>query len=315
MEIFYSVDEIEVNRKTALSIGTFDGLHIGHLQVISKMTDYAKANGLATFIYTFSNNPMSFLRKHTTPMLIMDVQEKLDVLGALNVDYVAMMKFNEVQTGYDSEDFVREVVKDRVRAQYISVGHDFKFGHGAASTAEHLRTFGEKYGFGVSIHEPVLYRNLRVSSTNIRELLRGGDVSGAAELLGRRHFLKGKVVNGNGIGRNLGVPTLNIYSEAAGIMRRGVYFTKCVLANGEAYDSITNVGIRPTLKELSGKNPVTNVETHILGSDMYLYGDTVKIEFLRWHRDEREFDSISELSEVIHKDVIAAEIYFSENTV
>ncbi len=313
VKVFNSVDEISVERDCSLAIGTFDGMHIGHMKVLGKMSERAKQQGLATFVYTFRNNPTAFLRGLDTPSLIMDAAEKLSVLGDLGIDYVALVEFDNAQVKYDAEAFVHDVMLGRISAKHVTVGHDFKFGHGAASNARALEAYGVKYGFGVSIVEPVLFRDIRVSSTKIRDLLREGQVERASELLGRNHFIIGKVEAGNAIGRNIGVPTLNIYSKAIPLMKRGVYFTKCTIDDGKEFSSITNVGVKPTISQFQGEVPPV-AETHILGYFGDLYGSTVRIEFMKWHRDERLFGSMMELSEAIHRDIVTARIFFSEKS-
>lgn len=305
MVIFESLHDIKVAHPCSVSIGTFDGVHRGHMAVLDVMKDHARKYGLQTFVYTFKNNPASFFSGKTN--LIMDEAEKISLFESLEVDYLAILPFDREQVDLSADSFVEDILVDKMRAGFISVGHDFRFGHGASSTAYDLRGMGQRLGFEVHIMEPVLHCGRRISSTDIREHLARGEMEEVAELLGRYYFIESTVTSGAAIGRKMGIPTINFSVNPELILRKGVYFTTCE-RRGEQILSITNVGFKPT---------VTNehrlvVETHLLDFDGDLYGEKVKVHFLKWHRDERKFSSVSELSDQITKDITMAKTYFSK---
>lgn len=307
MKIFNSIHEISPSEECSVSIGTFDGLHLGHIAVLEEMIAYARARDLATFVYTFSNNPAGFIRgDDRAALLIMDEAEKMSVLERMGIDYLASLPFDEEQLHITADSFVHDILLGRIHAKNVTVGHDFRFGQGGKSTIAELRDYGERFHFRVSVIAPVMHGGKRISSTDIRALLAEGKVRAASELLGREYFLVGDVVSGAALGRKLGIPTINLNANAALVLKRGVYFTICHVG-GASYPSITNIGYKPTVS--SGDDLV--VETHLFDFGGDLYGTHVKLDFLKWHREERKFASKEELATTIMQDMEAARAFFS----
>lgn len=307
MKVFQSIEEIRVDRSCAVSVGTFDGLHLGHISVLEEMIRKSKEKNLATFVYTFKNNPAAYLKGEIDSPQIMDEEEKQYVLKEKGIDHLASLPFDETQISMSADDFVHFVLRDKIRAESVVVGHDFRFGHGGTSTASDLREYGIRYGFETSVIDPVLYEGVRISSTDIRKLLKNGEMRHASRLMGREFFLIGNVINGAAIGRKNGIPTINFEVSASLIMKRGVYFTTCEWGN-RIYPSITNIGFKPTVSS----DHKMGVETHLLDFEGNLYGQKVKVNFLKWHREERRFSDIPALYEQIFSDISEAKLFFAQ---
>lgn len=290
-----------------MSIGTFDGIHIGHRTVLAGMKLSAVSRGLKTLVYTFSNNPAEFIKKQGLPKVIMDVEEKIQVFADMGIDYLVIVPFDEAQAAIEAEQYVEDILIGLLRAKVVTVGHDFKYGRGGSAGADKLRKMCEERGVSVNIFEPVAFNGTRVSSTEIRRLLEDGRVEEANILLGHLHFMKGKVVRGKQLGRKLGIPTINLeLKPSAYLMRRGVYFTRCRIGTA-IYNSVTNVGHNPTISDAD-----TNwyVETHVLDFNKEVYGEPVVIEFLKWHRAELSFEGLEALKDQLTKDIDSARMYF-----
>lgn len=306
MTVFESLEKIDVPASCSVSIGTFDGVHIGHMAVLDVMLLKAKEMGLKSFVYTFQNNPSAYFKGNSeTGGLITGKAEKLAILESMGVDYVALLPFDEVQVALSAEDFVKEILAARLGAKFVSVGHDFRFGHGAAHHASDLKEMGREYHFDVHIMTPILYNGIRISSTDIRMFLSEGKVEEAARLLGRNFFVIGTVVSGAAIGRKIGVPTINFSVTKDLSLRKGVYFTRCEFG-GRILNSITNVGVKPTVTT----EDRLVMETHLLDFTGDLYGTDVKVSFLKRRRDEMRFRDVAQLQEMIRNDKRAAEDYF-----
>lgn len=288
-----------------MSIGTFDGVHLGHMAVLDVMKDNAKKCGYKTFVYTFKNNPASFFSGKSN--LIMDEAEKISLFESLGIDYLAILPFDQQQVDLSAQTFIEDILVKRIQAKCISVGHDFRFGHGAVSTAYDLKEMGADYGFDVHIMQPVVYHGKRISSTDIREHLARGEMEEVAVLLGRKYFIEHMVTSGSAIGRTMGTPTINFVVNPELVLKKGVYFTTCEWED-KCILSITNVGYKPTV---SDEHQLV-VETHLLDFRDNLYGKKIKVHFWKWHRQERKFPSIHELRDQISEDISKARDYFKE---
>ncbi len=321
MKVFETIESIDIRDDCAISVGTFDGIHVGHIEVIKAMQDEAKKRNVKTLVYTFKNHPASFFKKDKAMPMIMNEAEKYSVLEHLGIDYVCNVPFDKYQHEVSADEFINNVLVNTCHAKSVSVGYDFKFGYGASAGTDDLIQYGEKFGFTVSITPPVLVDGERVSSTNIRRLLLDGELQKASKLLGRPHFIIGEVRQGKQLGRKIGFPTINIDRGKIEALRKGVYFTNCVI-EGETFTSITNIGLNPTVSDTA----LVKAETHLLersrgvtsmnrsevldlGTDS-LYGKQAKIIFLKWHRDEAKFSSKEELAKTVLHDIDEARAFF-----
>jgi riboflavin kinase/FMN adenylyltransferase len=306
MKIFFELEEIDANiEPTSVALGTFDGLHIGHAEVLNIMKRAAQDKGLKSFVYTFSNHPKEILAPDNVPSKIMDIDEKVQIFARIDVDYLALIKFDETQIIYEPEDFVKEVLIGILNMKHLTVGHDYRFGRKASGDVTILMALAEKYGYTYEIVEPIMKNEMRVSSTLIRELLQEGRIEEANFYLGRKHFIKGLVVRGKGVGNTLGFPTANLrIKENISTIKPGVYITETIW-KGKWFPSVTNVGYNPTFEQTG-----IHLETYILGIDHEMYDETIEVHFIKRLRDELKFNSLEELMVAMNKDLSNTKAYF-----
>jgi riboflavin kinase/FMN adenylyltransferase len=306
MKIFFELEEIDANiEPTSVALGTFDGLHIGHAEVLNIMKRAAQEKDLKSFVYTFSNHPKEILAPDNVPSKIMDIDEKVQIFARIDVDYLALIKFDETQIIYEPEDFVKEVLIGLLNMKHLTVGHDYRFGRKASGDVSILMDLADKYGYTYEIVEPIMKNELRVSSTLIRELLQDGRIEEANFYLGRKHFIKGLVVRGKGVGHTLGFPTANLrIKENISTIKPGVYITETIW-KGKWFPSVTNVGYNPTFEQTG-----IHLETYILGIDQEMYDETIEVHFIKRLRDELKFNSLDELMVAMNKDLANTKAYF-----
>lgn len=306
MKIFFELEEIDATiEPTSVALGTFDGLHIGHAEVLNVMKLAAQEKGLKSFVYTFSNHPKEILAPENVPSKIMDIDEKVQIFARIDVDYLALIKFDETQIIYEPEDFVKEVLIGILNMKHLTVGHDYRFGKKASGDVTILMALAEKYGYTYEIVEPIMKNEMRVSSTLIRELLQDGRIEEANFYLGRKHFIKGLVVRGKGVGHTLGFPTANLrIKDNISTIKPGVYITETIW-KGKRFPSVTNIGYNPTFEQTG-----IHLETYILGIDHDMYDETIEVHFIKRLRDELKFNSLDELMVAMNKDLANTKAYF-----
>ena len=300
MDVIRHTDEIKTyinGRKTAVALGAFDGLHIGHRAVIEK----ALQSGFMPVVFTFWDNPAEALTG--TCRYLTTVEEKLRVLENWGVQAVVMPDFKAV-AGWEPERFLK-MLHTELCAGLISCGADFSFGKKAAGNAALLSNFCEEHGIELKITDAVLYKEERVSSTRIRNAMERGDMEDVTAMLGRPFGFEFEVVHGNHLGRTIGVPTINqTFPEKFILPRFGVY-ASAVYVGGNVYCGVTNVGVKPTV----GSERALS-ETWMPDFSGDLYGKTLRLELLGFIRDERKFPSLEALRSVIEENAVTAkEIY------
>lgn len=283
---------------TAVSIGVFDGVHLGHQEVLRSLVAQASAMGeLEPGVVTFDRHPLVVVRPEAAPRLITTIDERLAQLEALGIGFAAVLTFDEQTRSLTAEQFV-ETVLTVLRVRLILVGSGFRFGKDGKGDVDVLRHLGDHYGFAVRSIDLLASSEEPISSTGIRGALASGDVETARQMLGRPFVRQGVVVAGDKRGRDLGFPTANLELAAELLIpRRGVYAGRA-LVGGEDYGCVVNVGVRPTF---DGGREV--VEAHLLGFDRDLYGQVVRVEFLFRIRDEVRFESVDDLVVQIGRDV------------
>lgn len=311
MKVYRDLDQLknlDREKYSAVAVGTFDGCHIGHTKVLDSMIKYAADHGQRSFVYTFSNNPMHFLNPDKAPRVIMSPEEKLYILEQMGVDCCLMLPFDEEQMKYSAEAFISRILIKETGMKSLFVGHDFKFGT-PPERIDSLIKYAAEYDFKYQVLDPVMQRGLRISSTDIRKYLMEGDLDSAGRMLGREHFTMGKVIHGKKRGRTMNIPTVNIQpTESVKCLKKGVYFTRTAAA-GEIYNSLTNIGSNPTFEG----GTEFFAETFILDFDQDIYGEDVKTEFLKWHRDEIKFEGRLQLIDQINDDVRQAAGFFRQD--
>jgi len=293
-----------------VTIGAYDGVHRGHQAVIGTVRHLAGDRGMATAVITFDRHPASVVRPESAPLLLTDLDQKLELLQATGVDYTLVVQFDEVRSKEPAEDFVREVLVGCLNAKAVVVGEDFHFGHQRRGNVALLREMGAELGFEVIGIELVdgegnpADGSRPVSSTAIRETLRAGDLAAANAMLGRPHEVRGPVVDGDKRARELGFPTANVaVPNDICLPRDGVYAGWYLRPDGRRHPAALSLGRRPTFYEHAD---VSLLEAHLLDGGDDLYGEPARVEFVERLRDELKFDSVDALIEQMGRDCALA---------
>lgn len=284
------------NHVNYIALGNFDGLHKGHLTLIDKVIDLAKENKGKSIVYTFENHPKTLIDSNAKINLLLDNNNKEELLKDRNVDIVYFEKFTSEFMKKSPEDFIAYIV-EKFKVKGIVVGFNYRFGYKNMGDTNFLRELSSKYNFEVFIMEPCKLKDEVICSTRIRKELLEGNIEDSNKMLTRPYFLEGEVVPGKQIGRTIGFPTANLKcSKFTLLPKEGVYYTN-VMWDDKIFKGITSVGNNPTV---NGKN--ITVETFILGFNKDIYGDTIKVFFLKKIRDNKKFNSLEELKAQLNKD-------------
>jgi riboflavin kinase / FMN adenylyltransferase len=301
MRIFRALGEVpEAQGPSAVTIGKFDGVHMGHRAVIEQLKQVAAEQGLDSAVVTFDRHPLELLAPESCPDSLVGLEQKLDLLLDAGVDTVLVLTFDRATADLTPEDFVRLVLVHNLHARVVLVGRDFRFGARGAGSVETLRTLGIGYGFEVRLIDDV--RNddgRRVSSTWIRELLAKGDVGGAARLLGHTPAVRGVVVHGAQRGRELGFPTANLSPDSQGLIPADGVYAGWLRDGDVTYPAAISVGNNPTFEGV----PQKQVEAYVLDRDLDLYDHRVEVSFVERIRGMVAFSGIEPLIEKISADV------------
>ena len=304
MKVFRSVDEVPDGfGPSAVTIGKFDGVHTGHRAVIARLCEVAAEGGLTPAVVTFDRNPLEVLAPEKSPVSLVSIEQKLDLLAETGVDATLMVTFDRALADLDPEAFVHRILVDRLHAAAVLVGSDFRFGARGVGDVALLRELGEKYGFAVHLIDDVRpERGRRVSSTWIRELLADGDVCHAGELLGHVPTLRGIVVHGAKRGRELGFPTANLSPESEGLIPADGIYAGWLTDAGERYPAAISVGNNPTFEGV----PQKQVEAYVLDRELDLYDHHVEIAFVERIRGMVAYAGVAPLIAQIGDDVVQA---------
>jgi riboflavin kinase/FMN adenylyltransferase len=306
MRLFHGTDNAEILRPTVLTLGVFDGLHIGHQLIMKTVVERARAIGAVPTVITFDPHPRAVLHPESAPPLLQTFDQKVEGFGVLGIEQTIVVRFTKEFSEIGAHEFLRDVVKERLHAQEVYLGKGFAFGHDREGNIDLLKRVGKELGFVAGEVPEVSLRNRRVSSSKIRDLLSRGEVNLARRMLGRPYGVEGRVEHGAERGHQLGFPTANLHPQNRVIPRNGVYVTG-TLIDAKWRRSVTNVGLRPTFE--SAAEP--SVETFVMNWSGDLYGDVVRVRFLHRLRDEQKFSSLDDLKRQISKDVARANNYFS----
>jgi riboflavin kinase / FMN adenylyltransferase len=310
MRLFHGTDNAGIARPTVLTLGVFDGLHLGHQLIMKTLVERARATGATPTVITFEPHPRALLYPESAPPLLQTFDQKIEALGVLGIEQTIVIHFDQNFAQIRSEDFLRSVLADRLHAREVYLGCGFAFGHGREGNIELLRTVSKNLGFFADEVPEVRLRGRRVSSSLLRELLQNGQVNLARRMLGRPYGVEGRVIHGDERGAKIGFPTANLQPQNRVIPRAGVYVT-ATLIDGQWRRSVTNIGTRPTF----GSDSALSVETFVLNWSGDLYGDVIRVRFLRRLRAEQKFGSIEELKFQINRDVRRAADYFARSGV
>lgn len=300
-------DGVPANVGTAVSVGAYDGIHLGHRQVLDTMVEIAAERGLAPGIVTFDQHPAAVVRPENVPLLLTDQDQRVELFSDIGIEYLYLLQFDKQRAETSDRDFVADVLVGRMNAKLIVVGTNFHFGKARSGSVDSLREFGDEMGFEVvgldlvgedQALEPI-------SSTAIRRALAGGDIESTNTMLGRCYEVRGEVVKGDQRGAAiLGFPTANIeFRPGRAWPAKGVYAGWATLPDGQRSPAAINIGMRPTFHQ-HAEQPL--LEVHLIDFDGDLYGQNLRVEFVSFLRSERRFNGIDEISEQLKKDVEAA---------
>jgi riboflavin kinase/FMN adenylyltransferase len=307
ISIFHSVAEIPSGfGPSVAAIGNFDGVHLGHQEILSAAVAEARSLGARAVAVTFDPHPDQFLRPAEAPRLLTPVPERLRLLSFTGIDAVVLLRFDAALASLPAREFARGVLVDALGVRGVHEGGNFRFGHRAEAGVAELEAFGEEFGFAVCIHSPVKSHGLEVSSSAIRECIAAGDVTRARWMLGRPFAVRSTQARGRGIGTRLLVPTVNLAAYDGLLPAFGVYVTRLKVA-GRSFQAVTNVGNRPTFGEASFA-----VESHILDFEPMELGEEtpIELEFLVRLRGEIQWPSPEALKTQIMRDIGAAKRCF-----
>ena len=326
MQIYNSLNELNISDRTSLALGNFDGLHIGHRKIMEAAINSANASGLKSLCFTFSNHPFNFImrREDDDPdavKLICSEDEKIRLIEEMGFDILVNIPFDEHIMTMKAEDFFSHIIKDSLNAGCVSVGFNYNYGARAGGNSDTLKEECDKAGIEINIHEAVRVESEIVSSTLIREMIRIGNMELTSVYLGRPYSFKGTVSHGNRLGSAMGIPTVNIPAPTDVMLPpSGVYYSRIVV-DGIEYKSVSNIGTRPTVTEQSSdikdivlnSNMQTaqakNIETNIFDFNGDLYGKDIVVYFDHFSRGEVKFSSKEELFDQIRRDCESAVEY------
>ena len=299
MKVYFNIPEIK--EKTTIAIGTFDGLHLGHRTVLQRAKVLATEMNYSFVVFTFLDHPAIITGSKKVPLLLTTSEEKISILEHFQIDYCIIPHFDKELSLLTPEEFVRQVLVNRLKAQNICVGFNFFFGHKAVGNGETLKQLSKKFGYQAEIVEPVLYEGQPVSSSVIRKLLTEGEIEKANSLLGYSYFLKGVVIKGKGIGRSvLGIPTANVSVSSRKLLpKNGVYACEVTVRNNK-HIGVVNIGTRPTFD-----NGAQSIEVHILYFSDDIYDESLELNFKTFLREEKKFAGIDQLKQQILTDIDA----------
>ena len=298
MEVVSNIKNYTLTQACSLTIGTFDGVHLGHRKIIQRLVSSAKDKNLLAVVLTFFPHPRMVLQPDSDIRLIDTLEEKKKILASLGVDVLVIHPFSKSFSRQSSSKFIRDVLVEKFKLKHLIIGYDHRFGRNREATVEDLIQAGETYNFEVEKIEAQEIESVNVSSTKVRNALENGDIEKATEYLQRPFKISGKVIEGNGLGRTIYFPTANILIEEDYklLPRDGVYFIQTSIQNTRIY-GMMNIGFRPTVE---GKQ--RNIEVHLFDFSGDLYGHTLEVEFIQLLRTEIKFNSLEELKNQLLKD-------------
>lgn len=293
-----NIETYKSTEPTVVTIGTFDGVHIGHQKIIKRLINTGKSQGLKSVILTFFPHPRMVLQKDSNIKLINTIDERSAILDSVGLDLLIIKKFNKAFSRLSAEDFVKQVLVDKLHVKKVIIGYDHRFGRNRNADINDLKIYGETYGFDVEEISVEDIDDVAVSSTKIRKALNEGDINKANSFLGYDFMLSGIVVKGKGLGKQLQYPTANIFIEESYklIPKRGSYIVSSRIDN-ETIFGMMNIGVNPTV---DGKKET--IEVHFFDFNKDIYNQKIQINLLERIRDEQKFDSVDALKSQLQKD-------------
>lgn len=308
MKYLNKLDGINLETRSAITLGKFDGVHIGHQKLIRKIVK-KKKEGFQSVLFTFDKLVGAFLHESDTSMLLTK-SESENEFNKYDIDYVIECEFTEEFAHMSAEAFIEDILIKVLKVGYIAVGTDCTFGYMAKGDYKLLQQYAKKFDFIVEVVEKVTYHDSEISSTRIRKCIKDGDMENAAFMLGFPYPIIGKVVHGKKLGRTLGFPTINMIPDKGKLLPpNGVYAARAFV-DGEYYQGITNIGCKPTVST----EKIRGVETYIFDFDRDLYGKMLEVDLLYYVRKEQKFNSVEELKRRMKQDITIVKKYFIDKS-
>ncbi len=290
----------------AVTIGNFDGVHLGHRAMLQCLVDAARQRGLVPCAITFEPHPREFFAPDKAPARLSSLREKLQMLRECGIEHIHICAFNHAFSQLAATVFIDQILLDGLHAQYVLIGDDFRFGAKRTGDFDLLQTYGAQHGIKVAAMDSVTLDDLRISSTAVRATLANGDLALAARLLGRAYSISGRVVDGNKLGRDIGYPTANIAIKHNRPPLTGIYVVQVRGLADTPLPGVASLGVRPTVKQ--DAHPL--LEVHLFDFDRSIYGEHVCVDFLHKLRDEEKYDDLPALVAQIDRDAAQARQYF-----
>ena len=298
MKLFHSINDFQSTKKTILTLGTFDGVHIGHKKILERITQNTENGKYESLVLTFFPHPRMVLQEKSEIRLLNTINEKIELLEATGIENLVVHPFNESFSRLTAEEFVHTILVDKFQIHKIIIGHDHRFGRNRTANIDDLIAFGQEYGFEVEQISAEEIQDVSVSSTKIRKALNEGNMALANKYLGYEYFLNGTVVKGKQLGRTIGFPTANIHIEEDYklIPKIGVYVVKAVV-NEETVYGMMNIGFNPTVN-----GDKQTIEVHLFNFDQDIYDQNIKVSLLHYIREEQKFGSLDALKARLDQD-------------
>ncbi|KAF2514546.1 bifunctional riboflavin kinase/FAD synthetase [Flavobacterium foetidum] len=308
MKLFNSINDFQSAKKTILTLGTFDGVHIGHKKILERITQQTENGKYESLVLTFFPHPRMVLQEKSEIRLLNTISEKTKLLEKTGIENLVIHPFNENFSRLTAEEFVHSILVDQFKIHKIIIGHDHRFGRNRTANIDHLIAFGAAYGFEVEQISAQEIQDVSVSSTKIRKALQEGNMALANEYLGYNYFLTGKVVKGKQLGRTIGFPTANIAIEEEYklIPKTGVYAVKATI-EGETVFGMMNIGFNPTV---NGERQT--IEVHLFDFDKDIYDQEIEVSLLQYIREEQKFGSVELLKNQLAQDRLSALAFISK---
>lgn len=298
MKIYRSIEDYDEDKRSVVTIGTFDGIHLGHQKILSRLIKSSKNKDLNSVVLTFFPHPRIILNKYNEVKMIDTLDEKIIHLNEIGIDSLVIHPFNKNFSLLSANQFIKDFLVDKLKIKHIIIGYDHRFGKGREASVTDLKNYADDYDFTVEEIKAQEIEKITVSSTKIRNSINQGDIKTTEKYLGRSFNLTGKIVKGDGLGKKINYPTANIFIEETYkiIPKDGVYLVETIIED-KLFNGMMNIGHRPTI----GTN-VKSIEVHLFNFNEDIYGKVISIKMISKIRDEKKFSSIQALKEQLVKD-------------
>lgn len=313
LQIYRTLPRFDTDRPSAVTIGNFDGVHLGHQAILQRVCDAACTLQLSPTVLTFQPHPRTFFaqrgqRPELIPTQISSLRDKVWDIGQLGIQQIVLKRFNQAFADLSAQSFIERLLVSGLNTRWLLVGEDFRYGHNRTGDIDTLRRFGRQYGFEVETISDVLDEHEhRISSSEVRTALAVGNLERAERLLGHTYHISGHVIHGQKLGRTLGYPTLNIKVPVLCAARSGVYIVRVHGLGDIPLNGVASLGVRPTVSN-TGR---LMLEVHLLGCELDAYGKLIRVEFLKYLRDEEKFPDLPAMIAAIDNDAQSARDYFA----